>query len=221
MLREFLIKASIVGVHLDIAIAQKLLDYLDLLRKWNRVHNLCADASYEKMLAYHVLDSISVAGVINLKNKLCLDVGTGAGLPGLLLAIVEPECKMVLLDSKEKKMTFVKHAINVLGVTNVVTVSGRIEKFNAEQPFDIILSRAFASLPKFVECSQKLCAEDGMLVAMKSSLENYNKNSYIGNLMRVLEVFDIAVPGVTAKRMLIILGKNHNKNAIFNKQNLN
>jgi len=217
MLRELVSKAAALGVNIDLVTAQKLLDYLELLRTWNKVHNLCADAPYEKMLAYHIIDSISVAGVINLKKKSCLDVGTGAGLPGLLLAIVVPSCKMVLLDSREKKISFIKHAINVLGVTNVVTAAERIEKFNPQQPFEVIVSRAFAALSKFVACSERLCAEKGRLVAMKSSLEHHNKDSVVGKTMRVLEVFDIAVPGVAAKRILIILGKKHNKNLMFNK----
>lgn len=207
MLRELVSKAAALGVNIDLVTAQKLLDYLELLRTWNKVHNLCADASYEKMLAYHIIDSISVAGVINLKQKSCLDVGTGAGLPGLLLAIVEPSCTMVLLDSREKKITFINHAINVLGVTNVVTAAERIEKFNPPQPFDVIVSRAFASMSKFVACSERLCAENGILVAMKSNMEKHNKDSVLGKTMRVLDVVDIAVPGVAAKRMVIILGK--------------
>lgn len=214
MLREFLIKAAQLGVSLDAGVAQKLLIYLELLRKWNKVHNLCAEASYKKMLAYHILDSISVAGVLNLKNRRCLDVGTGAGLPGLLLAIVEPQCNMVLLDSKLKKITFINHAINVLRITNVITKQARVESFKAESPFDMVFSRAFSSLVKFVEVSHSLCAENGILVTMKAEIDRQENSKQLQKNIDVLKVFAVKVPGVASQRTIVVLGKNKHKNAI-------
>ena len=207
MLREFLIKASAVGVHLDLLAGKKLLEYLALLRRWNKVHNFCAEASYQTMLSYHILDSISVAGAINLKNKACLDVGTGPGLPGLLLAIVEPTSSIVLLDAKTKKIVFVKHAINVLKLANTKAVASTIEQFKWANNFDVIVSRAFAALPKFVASVEHLCADNGILVAMKSSAEGYKTGDNVGRLMRVIQIVDVAVPGVCAPRKIIVLGK--------------
>lgn len=207
MLREFLNNSSRLGLSLSEEQAQKLLDYLVLLRKWNKIHNLCAQASLRHMLCYHVLDSISVAGIIDLKNKQCLDVGTGAGLPGLLLAIVEPSCNMVLLDSKIKKITFVNHAIHLLELSNVVAVAERIENFSSQQQFDVIVSRAFSSLNDFIKLTQRFSNEKGIVVAMKSDPESFSVGSLIEKTIKILNIHQVNVPGVISKRSLIVCGK--------------
>ena len=207
MLREFLNNSLKLGLYLSEEQAQKLLDYLVLLRKWNKIHNLCAESSVQHMLSYHVLDSISIAGVIDLKNKQCLDVGTGAGLPGLLLAIAEPSCTMVLLDSKIKKITFVRQAIRLLELPNVVAVAERIERFAPQQQFDVIVSRAFSSLNDFIKLTTRLSNEQGIIVAMKSDPESFSVGSVIEKTIKILNIHQVNVPGVVAKRSFIVCGK--------------
>jgi 16S rRNA (guanine527-N7)-methyltransferase len=208
MLREFIRSAESLGVGLTEKSAEQLLRYLDLLRQWNKVHNLCADASYQTMLSYHILDSISVAGGGDIKNKKILDIGSGAGLPGIPLSITEPSCAVTLVESKAKKIAFINHVVNDLKLPNVIAANVRIEVLEPKNKFNIVISRAFAELGVFVKAAIPFCLPDGVIIAMKADCSGLKiaDNVYPG--CTVVDVKTINVPGVAAKRSLVIIKKN-------------
>ncbi len=145
--------------------AGKLVTLLDELEKWNRKVNLTAIRGADEMITVHVLDSL-VARPLLHGNEI-LDVGTGAGFPGLPLAIVEPERQFTLLDSNNKKIMFAQHATGLLGLDNVITVKARAEDYAPGHCFDTVIARALAALPKLVEIAGHHVGEDGVFVALK------------------------------------------------------
>jgi len=148
----------------------KLIAYVEILHKWNAIHNLTAVRDPQDMIARHILDSLTVYSIFAEPEgavKQVIDVGTGAGLPGIILAICLPSYSFVLLDSHQKKMHFVQHVILSLGLKNAVSVSTRVEHYRPDCLFDWVISRAFSSLAQFVKSSGHLCAKDGRLIAMK------------------------------------------------------
>ena len=139
--------------------------YLQLLQRWNKVFNLTAVRDPAEMQLLHIADSISVAPF--LRGKSCLDVGSGAGLPGIPLAILQPDRQFTLLDTNGKKTRFIQQAVLELGLPNVKVVQTRVESWQPAAPFEAIISRAFASLHDFVTFTGKHVAENGILYAMK------------------------------------------------------
>ena len=146
---------------------QQLLDFVRLLAKWNKVYNLTAVRDPEEMVTRHLLDSLAVLPYV--QGSRVLDVGTGAGLPGIPLAIACPEREFTLLDSNSKKTRFVQQAVNELGLGNVRVVHARCEDFHPEQGFDVVLSRAFASIADMLASSGRHCAPHGRILAMKGA----------------------------------------------------
>lgn len=144
---------------------EQLQAYLQLLQRWNRVYNLTAVRDPEQMRLLHLDDSLSVAPYI--RGKTCLDVGSGAGLPGIPLAIMQPERQFTLLDTNGKKTRFMQQAVGELGLNNVEVVQARVETWQPDVPFHAIISRAFASLNDFVTFTSKHLREDAILYAMK------------------------------------------------------
>ena len=176
------------------------LSYLSLLTQWNRAYNLTSAKKPERMLAYHILDSLSVLPYLHGEH--CLDIGTGAGLPGLILALARPETHWILLDSNRKKIRFVNHAILELKIGNVETVCSRIEDFKSGRNFSTIVARAYGSLIKICQHTRHLLSPDGRLLAMKGTdisaeLEEL-KNAGITTHVHKLEV-----PGVDKGRCLV------------------
>lgn len=145
-----------------------LLGYLGLLDKWNKTYNLTAIHTQEEMLQRHVLDSCSIHSFI--EGARCLDVGTGPGLPGLVLAILQPDRDWVLMDSNQKKVRFLRHVQLQLKLDNIEVVQSRVESFNAETGFTTVVCRAFSSLQDFVRQSSHLVATNGVLLAMKANI---------------------------------------------------
>ncbi len=156
------------GLSLTPGQQQQLLQYLALLQKWNRGSNLTAVRDPVEMVPRHLLDSLSILGL--LQGERILDIGTGPGLPGIPLAIASPQRRYTLLDSNGKKSRFVQQVKLDLALAQVQVVQSRAEEFTQGEGFDTITSRALASLPKIVEWSQHLLAADGYLLAMKGSL---------------------------------------------------
>tara|TARA_B110000503_G_scaffold31186_1_gene50362 strand:+ start:18903 stop:19532 length:630 start_codon:yes stop_codon:yes gene_type:complete len=177
-----------------------LLDYLEILKKWNEAYNLTAIRNPEDMVVIHLLDSLSIAPFIKGKN--ILDVGTGAGLPGIPLAILYPEHRFTLLDSNGKKIRFLFQVKNQLGLKNVNEVQGRAEKYQTETPFNSITSRAFSSLTDMVEKTKHLLGSGGRLYAMKGQLPD-QELSMLPKHYKVIASHHVAVPGVNNKRHLI------------------
>ena len=144
---------------------EKLVDYIYLLHKWNATYNLTALKNPGDMLTHHVLDSLSVVPFL-VKSRNILDVGSGGGLPGLVLAIVYPEKHVSMVDIVQKKTAFLNQARIELGLDNVTIHTGRVEKLQVEKKFDAIISRAFSSLPDFVGLSGHLLDRNGRFYAM-------------------------------------------------------
>ncbi len=180
----------------------KLVNYLVLLHKWNKTYNLTAVRDPEAMLYRHLVDSLSIVSYIS--GQLILDVGTGPGLPGIPLAIMFPEKKFVLLDSNIKKTRFLTQSIIELGISNIDVRHGRVEEQQFEQPFDHIVSRAFAALDKMVSLSHMHLSKTGQFLAMKG-LDPINEQEALGDRYEIKKTINLDVPGCEAQRHLIII----------------
>jgi 16S rRNA (guanine527-N7)-methyltransferase len=182
--------------------ARKLIDYLRLLEKWNRVYNLTAVRDPEKMLTHHLLDSLAVVPYID--GKTIADVGSGAGLPGIPLAIMIPNARFTLIESNHKRCGFVRQAIIELELTNADVQQARIETFRPTVLFDNVISRAFADLGEFVSLAHHVCSPRGSLIAMKG-LHPYEEINNMPAGFVVDRVVPLAVPGVDGARHLVFI----------------
>ena len=181
---------------------QKLLQYLELLYKWNRVYNLTAIRQPEQMVSGHLLDSLAV--VPHMWPGHWLDVGCGAGLPGLVLAMVCPQWTFTLIDSNSKKTSFVQQAKMELELNNVSVHCGRVESWQAGVKFDGIISRAFTDTAGFVGLTRHLLAQGGGWIAMKAAPKAAELEQ-LPHDVSVIGVVPLEVPGVVAARCLIML----------------
>lgn len=161
------ISAGLVALRQDLPsdALQKLVALLRELGRWGRRVNLTAILEPGEMVSAHVLDSLAVRSFI--RGPRVIDIGTGAGFPGLPLAIAEPDTEFTLLDSNGKKIGFVTHVIGELGLTNVTAVKARAEDYAPGKRFDTVIARALATVPRLVELSAHLVREDGQLLALK------------------------------------------------------
>ena len=183
---------------------QKLLHYLALLQKWNKVYNLTAIRDPQQMVSHHLLDSLAV--LPHLWPGRWLDVGSGAGLPGLVLALMRPEWHLTLLDSNSKKTSFLQQAVIELDVRNVSVCCTRVEEWQPAEKFDGVISRAFAETADFIKWTRHLLTDDGRWVAMKRKpTEELERLPPDVTLERLIE---LQVPGLEAARCLVILQPN-------------
>lgn len=182
----------------------KLATLVELLAKWNNALNLTAIREIDKMVVLHILDSAVVSPLISDKGKNIADVGTGAGFPGLVLAILNPQKHFTLIDSVAKKLSFVRTAMVSLGLKNVTIINDRCENIKVEQKFDCILSRAFAPLCKIIEWCENLIDDNGLFVAMKANLEEGELNELPENA-EILENIPLSVPVLDAKRQAVVM----------------
>lgn len=188
------------GLNIDVVTQHKLLEYLALLEKWNKVHNLTAVRDPAEMVKLHLLDSLSL--LPHIKSGRLLDVGSGAGLPGIVLALTRPDLSVTTMDSSHKKAGFMRHAKAVLGVANLDVVCGRVEAFKPEHKFDMIVSRAFSEIAEFLRLTQHLRADDGIWLAMKG-VYPYDELAQLKDV--TAEVVELHVPGLEARRHLVSL----------------
>ena len=202
-----LLDAGLAGCRFVLSESQRdqLAGFLDLLSRWNRAYNLTAITGPEEMVARHVLDSLSVLDLV--RGGRVLDVGSGAGLPGIPLAVASPDRHFVLLDSNGKRVRFVTHVIGRLEVENVDVAQSRVEDYHDESGFDTVVSRAFASLADFVRLSGHLCAPAGRLVAMKGRSDAGELAEVPGG-WTILENRPLRVPGVEGQRHAVVLRRN-------------
>lgn len=189
------------GLTLNDAASKKLLHYLELLQKWNKVYNLTAIRQPEQMVTYHLLDSLAVLPYLEAGHW--LDVGCGAGLPGLVLAIAQPEWRFTLLDSNSKKASFVQQAIIDLQLDNVTVCCTRVENWQIDEKFDGIISRAFANVADFIAVTRHLLAEKGCWAAMKG--EPAQELAQLPGDIEVERIISLNVPGLEGARCLVIL----------------
>jgi 16S rRNA (guanine527-N7)-methyltransferase len=180
---------------------QKLLAYLALLHKWNKTYNLTAIRQPDQMVIYHLLDSLAVLPY--LWHGKWLDVGCGAGLPGLVLAVVKPEWAFTLIDSNSKKTSFVAQAIIELGLKNVEVICGRVEDLPTKIKYDGIISRAFADTQDFIVKTRHLLALDGGWAAMKGLPEDELTRLPVD--ISVESIHTLNVPNLLAARSLVVL----------------
>jgi 16S rRNA (guanine527-N7)-methyltransferase len=188
----------------------KLLDYLALLVKWNSVYNLTSVRDPQQMVIQHLLDAMSALFAFKGAKKV-LDVGTGGGLPGIVIAIwameAEPEMQVHLIDTVKKKTAFLTQVKAELGLEQVTVLSGHVEKLVSENTFDVITSRAFAELIDFVNLSGHLLEQDGSMIALKGKMPD-EEIQRLPLAWRVEKVESLSVPGMQADRHLVWIKKN-------------
>ena len=195
------------GVILPPGAEVKLLAFTELLLQWNQAYNLTAVRDPAEVVTKHLLDSLAVLPFV--AGSPVLDVGTGAGLPGIPLALALQDSHFVLLDSNGKKTRFITHAAAVLPLPNVTAVQARIEDYRPEAPFATVLSRAFASLGDFVGLAGHVCAPGGRLLAMKGTPEE-SELARLPAGYRVAGVHPLKVPGLDAERCVVEIRKEGN-----------
>jgi 16S rRNA (guanine527-N7)-methyltransferase len=191
------------GLTIPVPIQQKLLDYLALIHKWNKVHNLTAVREPEEMVTLHLLDSLSV--LPHIQAERLLDVGSGAGLPGIPLALCLPQLQVTVLDSSHKKASFMRQVKAELGIANLDVVCGRVEQFKPSDLYDVIISRAFSDLNLFTSLTRHLCKPNGQWLAMKG-VHPYEELSQIS--IQPSQVVPLTVAGLEAQRHLVFLPFN-------------
>jgi 16S rRNA (guanine527-N7)-methyltransferase len=189
-------------IELAVSTRAKLLAFLELLAHWNRAYNLTAVREIEQMLPRHLLDSLSVLPY--LYGNRVLDVGTGAGLPGIPLALARPDLHFVLLDSNAKKIRFVKQAIHELDLRHVEAVHTPVERYQPPERFDSLIARAVATIPDMLDSCRHLCAPGSRVLAMKGVFPQ-EELAALDRTFRVREVAALAVPGLDAARHLVVL----------------
>jgi 16S rRNA (guanine527-N7)-methyltransferase len=195
------------GLALTASQMQKLLDYVALLGKWNGVYNLTAIRDPRQMVIQHILDSLAIVPSVSArKPKTALDVGSGGGLPGIVLAIALPELSVTLNDIVHKKTAFQSQAKVQLGLGNLFVVTGRVENLRpgieVSEKFDVIVSRAFAELSDFVTLSRHLVSNDGRILAMKG-VKPDTEAARLPAGATVLGIERLMVPMLDAERHLV------------------
>lgn len=178
---------------------QQLLAFINLIEKWNKAYNLTAIKNKQDMVSLHILDSLTVLPY--LQGRRIIDIGTGAGLPGIPLAICLPELSFTLLDSNAKKTRFVQQATLELKLANVFVSHSRVEDYQPKQKFSTVLTRAFAGLSDIIAMTRHLLDDDGKLIAMKAKcldeeLAKVNSNK---------EIIPVKIPGVDVERNLVCI----------------
>ena len=210
---EAALRAGLAELHLSLSDAQVqgLLDYQNLIGKWNKVYNLTAVRNPAEMLTHHLLDSLAAVAPLqkhlqnrSLTNARVLDVGAGAGLPGVVLAICCPGLAVTCVDTVGKKAAFIKHVALALGLLNLSGLHARVETIT--QPFDVICSRAFASLADFAGWSQAALAPGGVWMALKGKHPAEELTMLPPDVV-MFHVEPLAVPGLAAERCIIWLQK--------------
>ncbi|EFX92891.1 16S rRNA methyltransferase GidB [Actinobacillus ureae ATCC 25976] len=182
---------------------EQLVGFVRLLGKWNKAYNLTSVRNPDEMLVKHILDSLVVSE--HLQGEKFIDVGTGPGLPGIPLAIANPDKQFVLLDSLGKRITFIKNALRELGITNVTPVLSRVEEYT-EQTFDGVLSRAFASLNDMVDWCYHLPNPQGKFYALKGIYAESEVQD-IEKPIQLEQVLTLSVPELIGERHLVVLMK--------------
>jgi 16S rRNA (guanine527-N7)-methyltransferase len=200
--------AATLGIALTDTQASQLIRLLDELDDWNQRMNLTAIRERGQQITKHLLDSLAVHP--HLRGQRIADVGTGAGFPGLPLALVAPERQFTLIDSTAKKLKFVDHVAQLLGLVNVQTVHTRAESYRPKQRFDCVLSRAIGKIETFVEWSGHLCVGGGRLLARKG---RYPKDELerIPSGWKLAAFHRLNIPGLDEERHLVEICRSHDR----------
>lgn len=200
--------AAQLGIPLSETQVAQLLRLLDELDDWNQRINLTGIRERPQQITKHLLDSLAVH--VHLRGTSVVDIGTGAGFPGLPLAVVLPQMQFTLLDGTGKKLKFVEHAAQVLGLHNVQTAHTRAEAYRPKERFDCVVSRAVGPLETFVKWSGNLCVGNGRLLAMKGRYPT-DELAHIPNGWKLAAVHRLNIPGLDEQRHLVELCRSHDK----------
>ena len=192
------------SLNLSDQMIDQLMAYLNLIEKWNRVYNLTAIRERDEMVKLHFLDSLSILNYVEMEHV--LDVGSGAGFPGIVLAITKPELKVTVMDSVNKKTTFMQQVKSELSLTNLNVVNARVEDYQPTILFDGVITRAFSSIQNMLLMTQHTLQKNGAWLAMKSKdvkeeLEALDQNQYT--------LISLEVPFINAERYLVKLKKEN------------
>ena len=202
---------SALGLSMSEGVQEQLLDYMALIQKWNKVYNLTALRDPQEILTHHLLDSLSAIGPLMRQAGSFdeafsfLDVGSGGGLPGVVIAICCPKVKVTCVDTVSKKAAFVQQVAASLKLVNLKGLHARVETLTG--PFDVIGSRAFASLPDFINWSSGALAPKGIWMAMKGKLP-VEEMAALPPTAQVFHVEQLQVPGLDAERCMIWMKKS-------------
>jgi 16S rRNA (guanine527-N7)-methyltransferase len=197
--------AERMGVELDARQSGLLITLIGEVAEWNGRFNLTAIRDPEEMVRKHLLDSLSIHAF--LRGTTVADIGTGAGFPGLPLAVVNPGRRFTLVDSTAKKCRFVEHAAARLGLTNVTVVNARAEVWRPQAPFDVVVSRALGKVSEFIRVAGHLCAPQGRLLAMKGKHPEAELDA-LPRGWRIAAVHRVDVPGLDAERHVVELARS-------------
>jgi 16S rRNA (guanine527-N7)-methyltransferase len=200
--------AAQLGIELSEPQAEQMIRLLDELDDWNQRMNLTAIRERSAQITKHLLDSLSVQPF--LRGERVLDVGTGAGFPGLPLAIVNPSLQFMLLDSTAKKLKFVEHAAQLLGLTNVQTVHTRAENYRPSERFDIVISRAVGPVEQFVKWTGHLVVGGGRLLAMKGRAP-VEEVANLPSGWKLAASHRLTVPALDEERHLVEICRSHDR----------
>lgn len=199
-----LLSSALTRLNIDSKYTHELLSFIHLLEKWNKTYNITAIRDLEQMVVLHVIDSAAVYRY--LSGNSIVDVGTGGGIPGIIFAIINPQLKVTLLDSNQKKTRFLRYAKRQLNIDNITVVCDRVEKFQPKTLFDVVISRAFTEVGNYLRLAGHLCRHNGHVLAMKGPrIESEENVAEIG--FEMTRDLDISVPFLDAKRRLLIFNK--------------
>jgi 16S rRNA (guanine527-N7)-methyltransferase len=192
------------SLNLSDQMIDQLMAYLNLIEKWNRVYNLTAIRERDEMVKLHFLDSLSILNYVEMEHV--LDVGSGAGFPGIVLAITKPELKVTVMDSVNKKTTFMQQVKSESSLSNLNVVNARVEEYQPTILFDSVITRAFSSVQNMLSMTQHILQKDGAWLAMKSKdvkeeLKALDENQYT--------LIPLEVPFINAERYLVKLKKEN------------
>lgn len=210
MTQAELLAAGIAEMGLEVSAAkqEKLLAYLALLHKWNKVYNLTAVRDPLVMVTLHLLDSLSV--LPHIKAKSLLDVGSGGGLPGVVLAICKPTLQVTTIDTVQKKAIFMRQVKGELALENLSVVNERVENFVPTEKFEMVISRAFSELSLFIKLTQHLIAENGQWLAMKGAVPHreFERSEFEALGIKPSKIIPLKVAALEAERHLVVFENN-------------
>lgn len=192
-----------IGLELSQASCARLLDYVALLRRWNRVHNLTTIDDASKMLTHHLLDSLSIAPFVS--GDRCLDIGSGAGLPGMVMALAQPQQKWTLVESRAKKASFLREAKARCNAKNVTVIAARVEDYRPPTNFDTLASRAVSTLADLFKLTGHLHHPQMRLITMKGVYPKDELKALTPSQQDMTQVFPVEVPGLGARRHIVVM----------------
>ena len=192
-----------IGLELSQASCERLLDYAALLRRWNQVHNLTTIDDTSKMLTHHLLDSLSIAPFVS--GDRCLDIGSGAGLPGMVMALAQPQQQWTLVESRAKKASFLREAKAQCNAKNVTVIAARVEDYRPPTNFDTLASRAVSTVADLISMTGHLHHPSLRLISMKGIYPEDELSALTPRQRERTEVFPVAVPGLDAHRHIVVV----------------